>query len=129
MPGLDVSDALMEVELQDCFTVERRKETITTKGRSQTALQTFRQQGCVYAATPNDLRRLPDEQHMMKTIVVVTEFRLQGPSPGFQADVVDWNGNRYLVRDVEDFSGFGQGFVSAICTSMDFVDEPPHEQQ
>lgn len=127
MPGLDVSDAVLESEFQDTFTVERRTETISTKGRSQTTAETFRQIGVVYPAGPNDLERLPEEQHMRKTIVICTGFRLRGPSPGFQADVVDWNGDRFVVANVEDFSGFGQGFVSAICQSIDYVDEPPSE--
>lgn len=125
MPGLDVSDALLETEMQDIIVVERRADTITDKGRSNPVSQTFRQSAVVAPASPNDLERLPEQQHMRKTIVVITNFRLQGPSPGFQADVVNWKGDRFVVTLVDDFSAYGQGFINAICTSMDYVDQPP----
>lgn len=35
---------------------------------------------------------------------------------GTEADVVEWNGNRWQVVEVNDWSTFGRGFVEAICT-------------
>lgn len=126
MPGLDVTDAVSESSFQDSFTVERRAEGMS-KGRASTSMTTFRPNGVVAPAGNNDLERLPDDQRMMKTLVVVTQFRLRGPAPGFQPDVIVWEGDRFVVAQVEDFSGYGQGFIKAICTSMDSVDQPPHE--
>jgi galactose-6-phosphate isomerase len=69
---------------------------------------------------------------MTKDIVVHTTFRLRGPTRGFQPDVVIWNGNRYVVRDIRDWTQFGVGYIRAECESMshlDHPDKPPEDDE
>lgn len=127
MPELDVSDAFGE-ELLDTFTVIRRVETLIN-GRSTTVETPFRNvEGVVAPTAPDDLQRLPEGDYMNKALTIITQFRLQGPSPNYKADEIEWpanSGNRYLVRVVDDFSAYGAGFVQVIAASIEAMDPPP----
>lgn len=126
MPDLDVSPTLTSSMLVDDFVVERRPYRVDTAGRVMDTVPTiFHTFGVVQAVSPDDLTRGSDEQHMQKTISIATQFRLQGPAPGFQPDVVGWHGSRYQVSNVGDFAQFGEGFTIVTAQSIDSVDPGP----
>lgn len=131
MPDLDVNSVLASVYLSDDFVVERRSYANDSNGRVVLGEpQTFMTYGVVQAASPDGLDRNPDEQHMAKTISVITPFRLRGPSKDgdavlYQPDEVLWHGNRFQVINVGDYSGYGEGFIIATASSVDSVDAPP----
>lgn len=129
MPELDMSDALLEPVLQDDFAVIRRAETITDKGRSTTAPKTYQAFGVITADSPNDLIRGQDEEHDTKSISIVTQFKLQQAAKGYQPDLILWAGNYYVVNHIDDYSRYGDGFIQATATSIDYVDEPPLGQR
>jgi hypothetical protein len=123
MAFLNVSDVLLDPNLASTFNVERRTETITAKGRSQVATQVFGNiVGVVTATSPNDLARLDDYQITQRAITIVTKFRLQGEVTGKQPDVIDWRGSRYVVKHIDYYPQFGNGFIQADCISMDITD-------
>ena len=45
-------------------------------------------------------------------------------SPGRQSGEVLWHGSNFVVRQVEDYSGFGRGFIVAVATSIDAINSP-----
>jgi hypothetical protein len=125
MPTLDVSEAF-DPSFMDDFTVVRRIQTINQNGRVVITPTESAVTGVVVAASPNDLQRLPELQYMNKTITIYTQYKLQGPAPGFQPDEILWHGSQYLVRAIDDYSGYGRGFIMAVCTSIDAVDPAPY---
>lgn len=121
-----MTEAFEGLENVDCFNVVRRQETINNFGRSTLTQFSFPGIiGTVYPAGPNALDRGPDEQHTVKNIQIVTRFRLQMASPGYQADIVQWGGDSFLVINAQDFSHFGGGMIVADCSSIDSVDQAP----
>lgn len=124
MPTLDVSEAF-DQSFMDSFTVVRRVETINQYGRVNWTPTQFTATGVVVATSPNDLQRLPEMQYMNKSISIYTQWQLQGPSPGHQPDEIIWHGSQYLVRALDDYSGYGRGFIMVICVSIDAVDPAP----
>jgi hypothetical protein len=124
MPTLDVSEAF-DISFMDDFTVLRRVETINQRGRLVYGEQRFGATGVVVPTSPNDLQRLPDYQYMNKAISIYTQCQLQGPSPGYQPDEILWHGSQYIVRAVDDYAGYGRGFLMCICLSIDHVDPAP----
>lgn len=122
---LDMTDAVLDDDLMDCFSVIRRPQVITTKGRVTTPNNVTYNPvyGAVNAGSPNDLDRGADEQHFTKSISVVTPFRLRGEANGYQPDIVVWRGDNYLVKSLGDYSR--SGWVWAECESIDFLDNPP----
>lgn len=133
MPMIDISIALTSLMLADVFMVIRRTETVDQYGESTITAQTFFPvYGTVQAASPNDLKRLPDEQHQGKNLSIVTKFPLQGVAPGMQPDIIQWpmnnagaNADNFVVAYLDDYSQYAQGFVQAIARSIDMVDFTP----
>lgn len=131
MPGLDVSEAFDE-SFFDQFNLVRRLEGVNNSGRSVTVdTVTEGLYGVVTMASPNDLERLPEADISKKSIIVVTQNRLQLSSAGpdadhtYKADVVYWAGDYYQVTTVEDYSRYGEGYIWALCQATDFVLAPP----
>lgn len=134
MPALDFSDALLEPSFEDGFRVIRRPEVIDAEGYSTIPAPVKQKvSGIVNIAGANDLQRLPEEQHASKTISIVTQFRLRtaGRDPdgtGYQADIVQWGGDQFVVLALEDYSHFGRGYIRALCGSIDSIDIAPQEE-
>jgi hypothetical protein len=129
MPTLDVSDAF-DASFMDDIVVLRRSVSITSKGRTQVTEVPMSASAVVTAASPDDLARLPDSEYMNKAVSIYSQFRLRGPSRDeagneTMPDEILWHGSRYVVRALDDFSGYGHGFVSAVAVSVDSVDPAP----
>ena len=97
MATLDVSDIPVCVEFSDDFQVLRRAETIDALGRSTTAQVIASARGTIYPTGDNSLVRQDDYEAGKRTLTIVTPYRLQGPAPGFQPDLILYRGNQYVV--------------------------------
>lgn len=128
MPQVDVSEILTDPDLADLARVTRQWEAIGQDGVSRINTEVF--EGVVMVATsqtPADLIRRDDATMMQLQISVVTQFRLRGPSQGFQADQITIDGSTYVVKQVMPFSRFGAGFVEAIAEALPPTPAPPAE--
>ena len=132
-PQLDLSDVILDPLFADRFTVLRRAQTIGAGGKAQITTTLFPKViGSVMPGPNNDLLREADQQHARKTLSIVTKFRVQGPSPGFTADAIQWPvtpagavPDLYVVTRVDPYSRFGAGFVQVEAESMVAEDQPP----
>ena len=138
MPDLDITDLLSDPDLTDRFAVIRRTRAAGPDGVDViTNTGTFIAHGYIGPAGQSALNRLPDFQLMGKSLECKTTFRLRGPSntqPKYGAtvsdapDLVIWpirDGDTYVVADLQDWSRFGQGFINATLSSIDFIDRAP----
>jgi hypothetical protein len=131
MPILDVSEAF-DPTFWDVITVMRRRQVVNQFGRAQWVRTCFSMQAVVVSASPNDLQRVPNYQQQGKAISIYSiSPRLQGPAVNtatgqqFQPDMIIWHGSTFVVRLLEDYSAYGQGFVHTIAESIIAVDPPP----
>lgn len=126
-PFLQIEDNIMlDPDTADTFTVLQRTDNVNVKGRSVIqATKITGQLGIFCTASRNDLERLDDEQRMGRHMSVVTKFRLQGPSPNRQPDIVQWNGSDFVVQFVDLYTNYGPGFIQAIIGSIDSIDPSP----
>jgi len=130
MPTLDLTDAF-DPSFWDTIKVRRRQQLISQTGRVSTSNTTFEMQAVVTPASPSDLQRLPDYQQMGKAISIYSILpRLRGPALNTdgsetQPDQIEWHGSLYVVRTIEDYAGYGQGYVHAIAETVQAVDPPP----
>lgn len=126
MALLDMSDALLDPMFLDTFKVLRRQEVMGENGRGENLIRTYNPvYGTVTMSSPSDLGRDVDFQATTRSISVVLKFQLQSEVTGFQADVVVWRGDNYVVRHVDYYPQFGAGFYQAECESMDKTDVNP----
>ena len=125
MPTHHVDEAF-DPSFLDNFIIIRRRQRISEFGRVQLLEKRWTGIGVVVASSPNDLLRVPEMQYMNKAVTVYTQWRLQGPAPNIQPDEIIWHGSQYLVRSVDDYSGYGRGFLTCVCISIDAVDPAPY---
>lgn len=131
MVAMNLSHALRNTRFQASITVIRRKQ-VMTDGRMSTQNNEYKTRGIVTAASGNDLQRLGDVQVQGKAISIVTRFLLRGQSSSrksgetYQPDIVKYRGDQFLVVLAEDYSAYGEGWVQAIATSLDYIDQAPH---
>jgi hypothetical protein len=122
-PFVDVSDILVDPDLADSFTVNRRNTSTDVHGRVVNVTQVINNViGVVNAASGNDLERHPEIQLMGRHLSIVTRFRLTGPAQGVQPDIIQWQGDYYVVQALDPYPQYGVGFVQAIVGSIDSMD-------
>jgi len=130
MPYHDVNDAF-DPSFWDNIQVVRRVITVDQHGRNTTTETPITTRAVVTAAGPNDLQRLPEEEYFNKAIEVYSPFRFQGTSTDELGNVVThpdhilWHGSVYVVRALDDYAGYGRGFVHVVAVSINAVDPPP----
>ncbi len=125
MALLDFSEVILDADLCDTIVVKRRAEAVNTSGRPVFTTQTFNDVvAVVTSAGKNDLERLPEDQRMGRNLCIVTNFKLRGPAPGYQPDLITWYGDDFIVKQLDPYPQFGTGFVQAIVGSIDTIDQP-----
>jgi len=133
MPGIDVSYVLRDQMIAgERFQVVRRQETVNSLGISTVKEITLPALGSITPTGDNSLVRAEGYQQQAKTIRVITNFRLRGATIGqnganYQPDIVLWNGSRFVVRTVDDYSQYGAGMIVAECSSIELTDPAPFE--
>lgn len=133
MPFVDVTDLLFDPDIAgQRFTVIRRQETVNNYGESTWTHVQAPAIGSVQPEGDNDLDRGDAMDAMPKTIIVVTTFRLRGPSKGpsatrFKPDLIQWGSppNLYIVTSLKSWGSFGRGMVEATATTIPWTDYPP----
>ena len=116
----------------DSVTVIRHTSAVNERGRRADTTNAFSIQAVVTAAGPDDLQRLPDVEFMSKAISICAPSNqfsdkapLQGPTEFTAADEILWHGSSYVIMTVQDYSGYGRGFIQATAVSMSQPDPAP----
>lgn len=128
---IDVTDILSDPDLMTLFTVTRRPEVVTLRGRSSVPVpETFLNvSGIVCAASPSDLERLAEADLSQRHISIVTRFRLRMASKvgvqQYKPDLVTWEGGTYQVLSLDPYPHSGPGFVQAIAGSVNIQEVAP----
>lgn len=130
MPDIDVTDILDDpLVAGEGFWVYRRSQTVGDNGRAVLAGAWLPAIGSVTPTGDQSLTRADAFQTQARTIDVVTTFRLRGVSRTergveYQPDMVFWDGDFFVVKDLSDYSRYGAGMMEAECTSVDYKDRP-----
>lgn len=133
MPYHDVNDAF-DASFWDNIVVVRRVVTMDVHGRNSVTESPMTVRAVVTAAGPNELQRVPEEEYFNKAIDVYSPFRFQGTATDELGNVVThpdhiyWHGSVYVVRTLDDYAGYGRGFVHVVAVSINAVDPPPPQQ-
>lgn len=116
MPLPDMSDILTD---PDFLTFDipgtRQIQTIGNNGRATNAAQAFTFDGVVTSDKGDVLERSAIGERIDGAILIVTDYILLDGRTGISADLVTVKGRQYTVKQVNDYSEYGQGFVQAYC--------------
>jgi hypothetical protein len=123
MATLDVSDVLLCEEFTDDYVIKRASQSTDDHGRVVETEQSIDSFGVVTTASGSDLQRYPDMQLIDRVLSIVTKTRLQSATKNNSADIIIWRGNNYVVKYVDPYPQYGQGFYQVIVASIDLMDE------
>ena len=116
MALLDVSDVICDPDFMDRGLVcERSAQAVGNDGLAINTKTNRPFSGVVTSDRGDVLTRGTTGERITGSIIIHTKFRLNDGSAGFTADIVQWQGRRYTVAKVNDYSHFGRGFVCATC--------------
>lgn len=116
MPLLDVSDILADPDFADAFTRYRRTLTVNGFGEGEIAETSIALVGVVTQGGGDVLDRTGDAEKIKGSITIHTQGDLTAGDGSIDADEVVWNGRRYIVDSVMDWSTYGTGYIAASCT-------------
>lgn len=116
---IDLSDIVNDPDFATAFEVETRAEKVGDDGRATFDVATQMATGVVIP-DGESLKRQPDGSRLSGSIEVYTCNALWPADEARQADVVIWNGARYTVMAVSDFSRW-DGLRVASCELVPFT--------
>jgi len=128
-PFIDPSVMLLDPQFTDHFAVVKRVQNVDSNGLVSTADSiTPNVLGIVTPTTPSDLRRFDDKQFGQRTLKIYTQARLNSAATDRatgqqrQPDYLLWNGDKFVVVDIEPWTRFGPGWTKVLATSVDSVE-------
>lgn len=119
MAQIDVSDLLLDPDLADSVTLIRRSAATNGFGEGELTETATPETMVVQGAEGEVLERMPQGARLKDIITVFFRGELHAEADDGYADVIVWNGRRYQVKNVTDYSNFGAGFTSAECLLED----------
>ncbi len=116
MALIDVTDIVLDPDFQDSITIVRRVDSVNSYGENVITETSESVRAIVQPASPDDLQRLPDSVRRRDAVTVYYSGILTADA---YPDVVVWGGDRYQVRDTEQFLNWGRGYTKAVCTLIE----------
>jgi len=111
---IDLTDVLECDELgAEPMTCVRVTEAVTARGRADLTEQSLPFVGIVTIDAGAILERFPDYTYVSGSILVTTAFALRMDGNDVEADIVLWNGKRYAVNNIADYTRHGVNW--AVC--------------
>ena len=118
---LDVSDILTDPDFVDSSLIcLRQVQTVGSNGLAVNVEKKINFSGVVTSDSGARLVRTPTGERIQDNMTIHTQFVLTDGARGLSADVVVWNGQRYTVAMVNDYSTYGRGFIVASCDLIPF---------
>lgn len=118
MAQIDVSELLDDPDFTDSATLIRRAAAVNEYGETVLTETSTTIAAVIQDGDPEVLARLPDGARWSDYIRVYYRGVLAAESPDGYADIIVFNGRRFIVRTVdESFSNWGAGFTMAHCVT------------
>lgn len=116
MARIDVTEILTDPDFADTGLIcERSTQVVGADGIAVNTKKLIRFIGVVTSDQGDVLERMPGVERITGSITVHSRFLLKDGTPGQTADVLQWQGRRYTISNVNDYSHFGRGFMVATC--------------
>jgi hypothetical protein len=113
---ISVNEVLVDPDFASTIDVVRTTEAVNDQGRLVKTETTMRRViAIVQAGAGQRLVMLDDGSRISDSITVYTTTMLFASASGQLADVVLFGGQRYLVKNVAAWKGWGDGYVRADC--------------
>jgi hypothetical protein len=115
MPTLDLSEVFNNEDFEDTLVLTQTLVIINAQGRSESHTIRHTISGVVTSDKGRTRDLIAEGQREAGSILVHSRTRLTPGSADRLADILRWHGRDYIVGAVDDYSGYGAGFVCAHC--------------
>lgn len=119
MSRVDVSDIILDPDFASDVTHIKRTSSINSLGEnilSECCIETF---GSVQPASGKSLLRVPESLRMSDVKSFWIKGSITATSPGKYSDVLVFKGKRFQVKNVMDWSYWGEGFAEGLCVEQE----------
>lgn len=121
MPSIDVDDVIFDDDFLEDVALYSYVVAVGADGRTSRVETTSTIAANVQQGDGDILDRLGDAAKIRGSISIVTSASLSAgeridEDTTRDADEIVWNGRRYVVSIVSDYSNYGSGFCEAVCT-------------
>lgn len=119
MPLLDMTDVLLDPDFLDSSLVRTMQTQVDVgHGRVRNGTVTSPFAGVVSMDEGSIMMRVAEGEYVKGSMLIYTLERLRIKGADVDADLVDWHGSRYRVTSTGDYTGYGQGFIWAVCEPL-----------
>lgn len=115
MAQIDVSDILSDPEFSDTITVVKRASSVNGFGENQITETNIDTIGCVQPASGRVIQRLPEALRVANVSSFWVRAELVPADAGAYPCVLIFNGQRFQVQSVLDWTNFGPGWSEGTC--------------
>jgi hypothetical protein len=117
MAGLDVSELMTDPDFASTVDIITTVQSIGAHGRVVNTPTVYeREIAIVQAGSGQRLALLADGSRISDSITVYSQRQLKAADAGHRiADVVVWKGQRFMVKNVASWEGWGAGYSRADC--------------
>lgn len=117
MPLLAIDELLTDPDFTSYLYMVETRSQVGQDGMAQNFKYKSRFIGIVDPAGATELQRAPEGMNTTGALIVITNntnLTAGDAQAGTQPSQVQWHGQLYLVRQIDDYSEYGKGFVKAM---------------
>lgn len=117
MANVDVTSLLSDPDFVDKIQVVTRVPRVNSQGENQLTEDTLNTIGSVQPATGKALQRLPEALRLENMSSFWFKGQIVASDPGKYPSILVFKGRRFQVKNVFDWSNFGQGYTEGLCVA------------
>jgi len=117
MGTIDVTDLLADPDFVDSMTVITRYPIINSLGENILRETRFDTVGSIQPADYEEIQKVPDALRVANMMVFYFKGKIDTSSPGKYSSVLVFQGQRYQIKTVADYSNWGAGYSEGTCVA------------
>lgn len=117
MALIDTSILLSDPDFINPVIIVTRSVSVNSFGENvitETSVSTF---GSVQPASGKQIQRLPEALRVANMSSFWIKGNISAGAPGKYPDILIFNGVRYQVNSILDYSNYGEGYAEGTCTA------------
>lgn len=117
MGEVDVTDLLVDPTFTDSISIINRTPTVNAFGENSLAEVTVNTIGVVQPATGKTIQRLPEALRVANISSFWVRGTIVADGTSEYPDLLVFNGKRYQVQSVNDWTNWGGGWCEGTCVA------------
>lgn len=118
MARVDVTEVLVDPDFVDSMSIISRKPSVNSFGENILQEVTTQTIGSIQPASGKALQRLPESLRVANISSFWVKGLIVASAPGIYTDVLVFQGVRYQVQNVMDWSSWGAGWCEGLAIAQ-----------